>query len=75
MVAEFLRLIDPGKAIICADLEAKRMQISWRIRRIRRTDCGVYLMRHMETYVCQGISKWDCGLVRGDTSKLRKLRL
>nr|GMC75051.1 zinc finger BED domain-containing protein RICESLEEPER 2-like [Ipomoea batatas] len=68
MVAEFLRLIDPGKAIICADLEAKRMQISWRIRRIRRTDCGVYLMRHMETYVCQGISKWDCGLVRGDTT-------
>nr|GLL29591.1 uncharacterized protein LOC109153589 [Ipomoea trifida]GME10347.1 zinc finger BED domain-containing protein RICESLEEPER 2-like [Ipomoea batatas] len=38
-------------------------------------DCGVFLMRHMETYLSQGVKKWDYRLVKGDASELHKLRM
>nr|GMD29287.1 zinc finger BED domain-containing protein RICESLEEPER 2-like [Ipomoea batatas] len=44
------------------------------IRGIRST-VGVYVMCHMETYVGQGVSKWVCGLTKGDTAKLQQHRL
>ncbi|XP_019158184.1 PREDICTED: uncharacterized protein LOC109154897 [Ipomoea nil] len=36
-------------------------------------DCGVFAMRHMETYVGQSIASWDCGLPRGDARVLLAL--
>lgn len=35
-----------------------------------KDDCGVFAMHHMETYVGLGTTGWDCGLNRGDISKL-----
>nr|GMC54185.1 zinc finger BED domain-containing protein RICESLEEPER 2-like [Ipomoea batatas] len=52
----------------------KRMQMHWRDFKIM-TDCGVYLMRHMETFMGQGVSDWECGLVKGDSGMLNKFRL
>nr|GLL27094.1 uncharacterized protein LOC109154777 isoform X2 [Ipomoea trifida] len=74
MLSEFFKTIDLAKFIICAGINAKRMQMPWRDSK-NKVDYGVYIMCHMETYVCQGVSKWDCGLTKGDTAKLRQLML
>jgi len=29
----------------------------------------------METYLSEGVKKWDCGLVKGDTKELHKVRM
>nr|GMC69110.1 zinc finger BED domain-containing protein RICESLEEPER 2-like [Ipomoea batatas] len=40
-----------------------------------KVNCGVYLMRHMESYVREDVARWECGLFRGDQSELDSLRL
>nr|GMD54437.1 GATA transcription factor 1-like [Ipomoea batatas] len=74
MLFEFYKKISPRRSILCAGVNGKRMQMAWRDSR-NKIDCGVFLMRHMETYLGQRISNWDCGLVKGDTLKLHKLRM
>lgn len=74
MLSEFYNKVHNGRSILCAGLVLKRMQMSWHDSK-NKTDCGVYLMRHMESFVGQGVSNWDCGLVKGDYSTLHKLRL
>nr|GMC89720.1 zinc finger BED domain-containing protein RICESLEEPER 2-like [Ipomoea batatas] len=74
MLSEFYNTISPGRSILCAGVDVKRMQMAWRDSK-NKIDCGVFLMRHMETYLSQGVSNWDCGLVKGDTSDLHKLRM
>nr|GMC77658.1 zinc finger BED domain-containing protein RICESLEEPER 2-like [Ipomoea batatas] len=74
MLSEFFRPISPAKITMCACVEGKRMQMSWRDSK-NKIDYGVYLMRYMEMYVGQGVSKWECGLVKGETDKLHQLRL
>nr|GME04951.1 ulp1 protease family, C-terminal catalytic domain-containing protein [Ipomoea batatas] len=53
------------KSIICENLKCIRMPMKWRDTG-NEVNCGVYLMRHMESYVGERVSKWDCGLTRGD---------
>nr|GME13353.1 zinc finger BED domain-containing protein RICESLEEPER 2-like [Ipomoea batatas] len=74
MLSEFYKIISLGRSILCAGVDGKRMQMAWRDHK-NKIDCGVFLMRHMETYLGQGVKKWDCGLVKGGTSKLHKLRI
>nr|GLL44949.1 uncharacterized protein LOC109146919 [Ipomoea trifida] len=74
MLSEFYNKVHNGRSILCAGLVLKRMQMSWHDSK-NKTDCEVYLMRHMESFVGQGVSNWDCGLVKGDYSTLHKLRL
>nr|GMD57203.1 zinc finger BED domain-containing protein RICESLEEPER 2-like [Ipomoea batatas] len=74
MLSEFYNKVHNGRSILCARLVLKRMQMSWHDSK-NKTDCEVYLMRHMESFVGQGVSNWDCGLVKGDYSTLHKLRL
>nr|GMD82814.1 receptor-like protein 12 [Ipomoea batatas] len=62
------------KSIVCENLKTKRMPMKWRDTK-NKVDCGVYLMRHMESYVGQGVAKWDCGLTSGDKLQLQRLRL
>nr|GMD25791.1 zinc finger BED domain-containing protein RICESLEEPER 2-like [Ipomoea batatas] len=40
-----------------------------------KVNCGVYLMRHMESYVREDVARWECGLFRGDQTELDSLRL
>lgn len=56
---EFFKNINLAKSIICADLDAKRMQMGWRDS-TNKVDCRVYLMWQMESYLGQEVSKWDC---------------
>nr|GMC88985.1 uncharacterized protein LOC109168900 [Ipomoea batatas] len=74
MLQEFFTKSHPGRSILCAGLEPKQMQIRWRVPN-NKIDCGVYLMRHMESFAGQPVKQWNCGLVKGDQSMLHKLRL
>ena len=48
--------------------------MKWRDSK-NHSDCGVYLMRHMETYTGDGASNWDCGLKKSDEKQLENLRV
>nr|GMC79942.1 ulp1 protease family, C-terminal catalytic domain-containing protein [Ipomoea batatas] len=74
MLQEFFTKSHPGRSILCAGVEPKIMQMPWRDVN-NKIDCGVYLMRHMETYTGQAVSAWDCGLVKGEYCMLQKLRI
>nr|GMC46605.1 zinc finger BED domain-containing protein RICESLEEPER 2-like [Ipomoea batatas]GMC49030.1 zinc finger BED domain-containing protein RICESLEEPER 2-like [Ipomoea batatas] len=62
------------KSIICENLKCKRMSMKWWDTR-NKVDYGVYLMRHMESYVGESVAKWDCGLTSGDRLQLQMLHL
>ncbi|KAH6785361.1 hypothetical protein C2S51_037816 [Perilla frutescens var. frutescens] len=38
-------------------------------------DCGVYAMRHMETYMGQAIKSWNCGLEEGNVRRMKRFRI
>ena len=40
----------------------QRLEMPWRNSE-NKNDCGIYSMRHMETYFGEGIEEWDSGLV------------
>nr|GMD36800.1 ulp1 protease family, C-terminal catalytic domain-containing protein [Ipomoea batatas] len=63
-----------AKAEWCLHFEPKRMTMKWRDAN-NTIDCGVYLMRHMESYAGQLGLGWDCGLVNGDQATLDRFRL
>nr|GMD28507.1 uncharacterized protein LOC109146919 [Ipomoea batatas] len=65
MLQEFFTKSHPGRSILCAGLEPKQMQMRWRVPN-NKIDCGVYLMRHMESFAGQPVKQWNCGLVKGD---------
>ncbi|XP_057250662.1 uncharacterized protein LOC130591381 [Beta vulgaris subsp. vulgaris] len=64
-----------------AEYKCYRHVAKFKIRLIERpwrsnmniVDCGVYAMRHMETYHAQ--NNWDCGLYSDNFEGLKKLRI
>ncbi|CAI9283923.1 unnamed protein product [Lactuca saligna] len=42
-------------------IKPQRLEMSWRTVK-NKVDCGVFAMRHMETYMGQPLSKWKSGL-------------
>nr|GME06561.1 uncharacterized protein LOC109162486 [Ipomoea batatas] len=50
------------------------LRIDWRDPN-NKEDCGVFVMRHMESYLSGGLRNWDCGLDRQNKSQLDRLRL
>nr|GMD87443.1 ulp1 protease family, C-terminal catalytic domain-containing protein [Ipomoea batatas] len=55
-------------------LKVKRMKMAWRDNR-NKIDCGVFLMRHMETFRCQLPELWNCGLQKENKDQLNALRV
>ncbi|CAI9279307.1 unnamed protein product [Lactuca saligna] len=52
------------------------MNIYWQVEK-SGTDCGVYLIRHMEIYMGENEGRWGCGLIGklpGDVAAIGKLR-
>lgn len=39
----------------------KRLEMSWRTKEDNCIDSGVYLMRHMESYIGSALKNWKCG--------------
>nr|GME19813.1 uncharacterized protein LOC109189836 [Ipomoea batatas] len=56
------------------DNVTKRMPMKWRDSR-NTIDCGVYVMRHMESFFGESVGSWVCGLAKGDRAELNRLRL
>ena len=70
-------LYDEGEVIRSGDIARvtpTRMQMPWRDTN-NTVDCGIYTMRHMETFTGQTYKTWDCGFVKGDYTYLRQLRM
>lgn len=42
---------------------------------VNKRDCGIFTMRHMESYKGQKSKEWGCGLRKGDTAQLELLRV
>lgn len=75
LFAEFLEARDlPLKATFVRNMPAIRLQMPWRDT-LNTQDCGVFAMRHMESYEGQRVKDWDCGLRKGDKSQLKQLRM
>nr|GMD60601.1 uncharacterized protein LOC109189836 [Ipomoea batatas] len=70
----FLSLTQVAKSKWCLHFVSKRMNMKWRDAN-NTIDCGVYLMRHMESYAGQSVTDWDCGLVKGDQAALDRFRM
>ncbi|XP_071709499.1 uncharacterized protein [Rutidosis leptorrhynchoides] len=75
IIVEYLKSIGHVKA---PNTEASKVvvpELRWGTRR-NFIDCGVFVMRHMETYAGGSVNRWDCGLVEGRSQKftLNKLR-
>ncbi|XP_019195732.1 PREDICTED: uncharacterized protein LOC109189578 isoform X1 [Ipomoea nil] len=50
MLYKFFNIIHHGRSALCACLDTKRLQMSRRDSK-NKTYCGVFLMRHMDSYV------------------------
>ncbi|XP_057249163.1 uncharacterized protein LOC125495428 isoform X2 [Beta vulgaris subsp. vulgaris] len=55
-----------------AKFKIRLIEMPWRSN-MNTVDCGVYAMRHMETYHAQ--NNWDCGLYSDNFEGLKKLRI
>ncbi|KAK9080343.1 hypothetical protein SSX86_000101 [Deinandra increscens subsp. villosa] len=55
---KYLESISHPKAKSFKKSTLKRMEMDWRTEN-NHIDCGIFLMRHMETYL--GIDDWNCG--------------
>ncbi|KAH6775547.1 hypothetical protein C2S52_013108 [Perilla frutescens var. hirtella] len=51
-----------------------RLEMCWRDS-VNNNDCGVYVMRHMETYMGQSVNAWKCNLEKGNLFQLNVLRI
>ena len=51
-----------------------RLEMPWRTDK-NHQDCGIYAMRHMETYFGQGLEGFDCGLEKDNKEQLNFLRV
>nr|GMC56670.1 zinc finger BED domain-containing protein RICESLEEPER 2-like [Ipomoea batatas] len=51
-----------------------RIKMAWRDNK-NKEDCGVYVMRHMDTFMGSLAKDCDCGLVKGNRSQLDRLRV
>ncbi|KAL1541069.1 hypothetical protein AAHA92_25333 [Salvia divinorum] len=59
------------KYVIKSKIE--RLKMNWRTKD-NVEDCGVFLMRHMESYMGQRLQDWKCGLSVRSKNKLQRLR-
>lgn len=67
---ESLNLTTKGAWINGTTIE--RLKMPWR-NATNHVDCGVYTMRHLETYMGQKVKDWDCGLASRTAKNTLKL--
>ncbi|KAL3638093.1 hypothetical protein CASFOL_017963 [Castilleja foliolosa] len=62
------------KAQFLKKLNFDRLKMHWRDEN-NRVDCGVYAMRHMETYMGGSLKSWRCGLSKNNPRTMKYLRV
>jgi len=55
-------------------MKTERVPMPWREGE-NKIDCGVFAMRHMETYFGLGLNGWDSELVAGDARQAVNMRV
>nr|GMC66490.1 uncharacterized protein LOC109162486 [Ipomoea batatas] len=65
---------DVPTTLIVRGLTPARLRMSWRDND-NKIDCGVFAMRHMETYMDKGTKGWECGLEKGNKEQLNNIRV
>ncbi|PWA72843.1 hypothetical protein CTI12_AA072740 [Artemisia annua] len=73
MFARHLKLHCHKRYASIKKLNAKIPRLKWSTRSNYR-DCGVFAMLHMESYMGEAPSKWDCGLVAESKEQFDMLR-
>ncbi|KAJ9541387.1 hypothetical protein OSB04_027893 [Centaurea solstitialis] len=72
MVVQHLRNIGHPSADLMEPVEDRIMEIKWRTRN-NYTDCGVFCMRHMETYMGGGSRGWYTGFTTEEPSQKKQI--
>ncbi|KAF5818743.1 putative Ulp1 protease family catalytic domain, papain-like cysteine peptidase superfamily [Helianthus annuus] len=74
---KYLEEVNHPKRIQIQQVFPRRLNLSWAVRG-NKVDCGVYAIRHMETYMGVTSDKWHCGFpneprkIKGKLNLLRK---
>nr|GLL39972.1 uncharacterized protein LOC109162486 [Ipomoea trifida] len=75
MLAEYFHIKeDDAKSNLVKVLTPARLRMSWRDNS-NKVDCGVFTMRHMETYMGKGTKGLDCGLEKENKEQLNNTRV
>ncbi|KAL3651827.1 hypothetical protein CASFOL_004829 [Castilleja foliolosa] len=73
-VKTFLESEGLGKKVqFLSNLNYDRLKMTWRDEK-NEVDCGVYVMRHMETYMGGSLRGWKCGLSKNNSRQMKALR-
>ncbi|KAH6838021.1 hypothetical protein C2S53_009581 [Perilla frutescens var. hirtella] len=73
---DFLRTTGHAKIATTMDKKLKTMdmlKMAWR-NETNEIDCGIYVMRHMETYKGGSLRQWNSGLMYNNDKQMRYLR-
>ncbi|KAL8261404.1 hypothetical protein R6Q59_025453 [Mikania micrantha] len=73
---QYLELVGHSKSSQIQQVQPNRLRLKWSTSK-NTTDCGIFLMRHMESYKGQYVPTWDCGFEaegRKQTTQIRQLR-
>nr|GLL41967.1 uncharacterized protein LOC109175178 [Ipomoea trifida] len=73
MLAEYFHTKEAKSNLVKA-LTPARLRMSWRDNS-NKVDCGVFTMRHMETYMGKGTKGWDSGLEKENKEQLNNARV
>ncbi|XP_065859374.1 uncharacterized protein [Euphorbia lathyris] len=73
--AEFVYKDDASSCKRMYEYKVHLMNMKWR-GKTNHNDCGIFLLKHMETYMGQSVNEWDIGLTKNSKEKeFRKLRV
>ncbi|KAJ9551857.1 hypothetical protein OSB04_015902 [Centaurea solstitialis] len=67
-----LNFIDDGRAKKLSKAKQKRENMLWRTTG-NKIDCGIFVMRHMETFMGGNVSKWDSGFAIGEDAQKNQI--
>ncbi|KAK9052528.1 hypothetical protein SSX86_029157 [Deinandra increscens subsp. villosa] len=78
VVVKYLRSVGNCKWVSLDRAQPKKLVLDWQTTK-NTSDCGVYLMRHMDMYHGSKVKKWDCGFkkesARGYKAQIEKFRM
>ncbi|KAL8228398.1 hypothetical protein R6Q57_015982, partial [Mikania cordata] len=70
----YLHLMGHPKAMEIESSRIEKLRISWATTN-NFVDCGVFVMRHMEMFMCNHTRAWDCGFPKDERAKKMKCSL
>lgn len=77
LFSKYLKSVGHGKYKTIKKVKPTVLKMKWRTKS-NGVDCGIFTMLHMDSYMGDAVSRWDCGLdVESDlqNSQLMRLRI